>query len=97
MLVSQGPRMVVVTLGEQGLAYATYEQSGRVPALDMDVVDSTGVGDALTAAVVFGLLNDFPADEAVRLGVSAAALTLSSSQTVYPDLSLERLYDHLVL
>lgn len=97
MLVSQGPRMVVVTLGEQGLAYATFEQNGRVPALDVDVVDTTGVGDALTAAVVFGLLNDFPADEAVRLGVSASALTLGSSQTVYPDLSLERLYDHLVL
>lgn len=96
-LVSAGPRMVVVTLGEEGLAYATYEQSGRVPALDVDVVDTTGVGDALTAAVVFGLLNDFPADEAVRLGVSAAALTLGSSQPVFPDLSLERLYDHLVL
>lgn len=96
-LVSQGPRMVVVTLGEDGLAYATFEQSGRVPALDVDVVDTTGVGDALTAAVVFGLLNDFPADEAVRLGVSAAALTLGSSQTVSAKLSLERLYDHLVL
>lgn len=97
MLVSNGARMVVVTLGEHGLAYATYEQNGRVPALDVDVVDVTGVGDAMTAATVFGLLNDFPADEAVRLGVSAAALTLRSSETVSPDLSLERLYDQLIL
>jgi pseudouridine kinase len=55
------------------------------------------LGDALTAGVVFGLLNDFPVDEAVRLGVSAAALTLQCKETVYPDLSLEILYDQLVI
>ncbi len=60
-------------------------------------MDLTGAGDALTAAVVFGLLNDFPVDEAVRLGASAAALTLQSRETVCPDLSLERLYDQLVI
>jgi pseudouridine kinase len=47
--------------------------------------------------VVFGLLNDFPIDEAVRLGVSAATLTLQCKETVCPDLSLERLYDQLVI
>jgi pseudouridine kinase len=50
----------------------------------------------LTAGVVFGLINDFPVDEAVRLGASAAALTLHSRETVCPTLSLERLYDQLV-
>jgi len=60
-------------------------------------VDRTGAGDALTAGVVFGLLNDFPIDEAVRLGVSAATLTLQCKETVCPDLSLERLYDQLVI
>jgi pseudouridine kinase len=51
----------------------------------------------LTAAVVFGLLNDFPVDEAMRLGTSAAALTVHSRQTVCSELSLERLYDQLVI
>jgi len=52
---------------------------------------------ALTAAVIFGLLNDFAVDEAVRLGARAAALTLQSRETVCPKLSLERLYDQLVI
>ncbi|HBY95220.1 MAG TPA: ribokinase [Chloroflexi bacterium] len=96
-LVSMGVKLAIITLGEKGLVYATAEESGRVPALEVDVVDLTGIGDALTAAVVFGLIHDFPVDEAVRLGVTAAALTLSCPETVCPNLSLERLYDRLVL
>ncbi len=96
-LVGRGVQIAIVTLGEQGLAYAAGSEAGHIPALRTQVVDTTGVGDALTAAVIFGLLNAFPLDEAVRLGVSAAALTLRTRETVAPDLSLDRLYDDLVV
>jgi len=47
--------------------------------------------------VIFGLLNDFPVDEAVCLGVSAAALTLQCRETVCPNLNLDILYDKLII
>lgn len=96
-LVSLGVKIAIVTLAEQGLAYADGSSAGHIPALNTTVVDTTGVGDALTAAVIFGLLNDMPLDEAVRLGISAAALTLRTRDTVLADLSLDRLYDELVV
>jgi pseudouridine kinase len=96
-LVSVGVGLAVVTLGERGLAYATSEESGRFPAIRTKVVDLTGAGDALTAGVIFGLLNDLEPVEAVRLGLSAATLTLKCTETVCPDLSLEKLYDQLVV
>ena len=96
-LVGRGVQIAIVTLGAQGLAYAAGNEAGHIPALRTPVVDKTGVGDALTAAVIFGLLNEFPLDEAVRLGVAAAALTLRTGETVAPDLSLDRLYDDLVV
>ena len=96
-LVSVGVGLAVVTLGELGLAYATSDESGRLPAIHAQVVDRTGAGDALTAAVIFGLLNDLEPVEAVRLGLSAATLTLKCTETVCPDLSLEKLYDQLVV
>jgi pseudouridine kinase len=96
-LVGLGVQTAIVTLGATGLVYATSQESGHVPALTRDIVELTGAGDALTAAVIFGLLNDFDVGEAVRLGASAAALTLQSRETVSPDLSLERLYDQLVI
>jgi pseudouridine kinase len=96
-LVSLGVQTAIVTLGATGLVYATSQESGHVPALTRDIVELTGAGDALTAAVIFGLLNDLDVGEAVRLGASAAALTLQSRETVSPELSLERLYDQLVI
>ncbi len=96
-VVSHGVKIAIVTLAEQGLAYADGSSAGHIPSLHSSVVDTTGVGDALTAAVIFGLLNDMPLDEAVRLGVAAAALTLRTRETVALDLSLDQLYDDLVV
>jgi len=96
-LVAHGVGIAVITLAEEGLCYATSSGSGYIPAIRCEVVDHTGAGDALTAAVVYGLVNQFPIDEAMRLGVSAATLTLKCPDTVCPDLSLERLYDQLVI
>jgi pseudouridine kinase len=96
-LVARGVEIAVITLAEMGVCYATSNESGYVPALEIDIVDFTGAGDALSAATIFGLLEEMPIDEAIRLGVSAAALTLQSRETVCHDLSLEELYDQLIL
>ena len=96
-LVTNGVEIAIVTLAEQGLCYATSETYGHIPAIKTTIVDPTGAGDALSAAVIFALLNDIPLDDAVRLGVSAASLTLHSRGAVASDLSLEKLYDQLVI
>jgi pseudouridine kinase len=96
-LVHRGVDVALIALAEFGVAYATAADHGHLPALRTQILDPTGAGDALTAAVIFGLLNDIPIHEAVRVGISAASLTLRSPSTVAPDLSLEKLYDHLLI
>ncbi len=96
-LVTMGVQVAIITLGDQGLAYADSSSSGFIPALRTHIIDATGAGDALTAAVIFGLLNDVPLDEAMRLGVTAASLTLRSRHSVVPELNQELLYDELVI
>jgi pseudouridine kinase len=96
-LVAEGVTIAIVTLARAGLVYATTDQHGYIPAIPCEVVDATGAGDALVAATVYGLLQRLPVDEAVRLGVSAATLTLLSAETVRRDLSLESLYAQLVI
>jgi pseudouridine kinase len=96
-LVARGVQIAIITRAEQGLCYATSETSGYIPAIRTQIVDPTGAGDALTAAVLFALLNDIDLDEAVRLGVSAASLTLRHRGAVVPNLSLQSLYDGLVI
>ncbi len=96
-LVAAGVQVAVITLAEFGLCYATSDSSGYIPAIRTAVVDSTGAGDAFTAALMTALLEDMPLDEAMRLGVSAASLTLQHRGAVRPDISLEKLYDYLVI
>jgi pseudouridine kinase len=94
-LIGCGVEYAVVTMAEFGLVYASADSSGHIPALQTEILDPTGAGDALSSAVIFALLNEIPFDEAVRLGLSAAALTLRSVGTTCKNLSLELLYDQL--
>jgi pseudouridine kinase len=100
-MVASGVGIAVVTMAENGLVYVTSEglgQSyGRIPAPRCEVVDWTGAGDALMAAIVYGLLNEMPVDDCMRLGVAAAALALGSEQSVNPAMSLELLYANMAV
>lgn len=95
-LVTAGVEVVIIDLGRVGVVYASMEDNGFVPAIQCEIVDPTGAADALTAALIYGLVHKFPLDEAVWLGVSAATLTLQSPETVRCDLSLDLLYEQLV-
>jgi pseudouridine kinase len=96
-LVNQGVETVFVTQAEFGVCYATSQTNGHISAIRTQVMDPTGAGDALTAAVIYALMNEIEIDDAARLGVSAASLALRHPGTVFPGLSLERLYDELAV
>jgi pseudouridine kinase len=96
-LVKIGVEHVVITLSDFGLNYATNDEVGYIPPSYNRMIDTTGTGDAVTAAIMFGMLNDLPTSECMRLGAAAASLTLQSQDTVVPNLSLDLLYDHLIV
>lgn len=95
-LLRDGATVAVVTIGGEGLAYAESHGGGFIRAANVEVLDPTGAGDAFSAAVIFGVLNEVAVDEAMRLGATAAALTLTTKDTVFRGLTQERLYDALV-
>ncbi len=47
--------VVVITLGEKGLIWKEGQQTGSLPALSVDVVDTTGAGDAFHGAFAAAL------------------------------------------
>jgi sugar/nucleoside kinase (ribokinase family) len=65
---------VAATCGAEGSLIVDAEGSTRVPALEIEVVDTSGCGDAFTAGFLRGLsLGRDPAG-AAGLGTAAAAL-----------------------
>jgi pseudouridine kinase len=96
-LVQAGVETAALTLPNYGISYATSDEVGYIPPRYSRVVDNTGTGDAVTAAIMFGMLNDLPVIESLRLGAAAASLTVQTNDTVVRDLSLDMLYDHLIV
>lgn len=96
-LRQRGIEIALITLPDYSLVYATSDETGYIPVRASEMVDSTGAGDALMAATMFGLVNEMSVIESIRLGAAAASLTLQTSHTVVHDLSLDMLYDHLVI
>ncbi|WP_421695543.1 carbohydrate kinase family protein [Aestuariivirga sp.] len=83
---------IVLHLGNQG----ALASDGRVkikvePLRDTVIADVTGAGDAAVAGLVFGLLEGHSLAEAARLGQCAAAIKLSSAESVAQGLSRDRL------
>ncbi|MFI6323554.1 carbohydrate kinase family protein [Nonomuraea sp. NPDC050556] len=72
-LLAEGPKGVLVTLGAEGSLVVTPEGTTRVPALKVEVSDTTGCGDAYCAGFVTGLLSGRDVVGAARLGTAAAA------------------------
>lgn len=58
MMVGEGAELAVVTLGRHGAVYARRHDHGAVPAVPVDVVDTTGAGDAFMAALLVRLARD---------------------------------------
>jgi pseudouridine kinase len=95
ILVKQGVRRAVVTFGPRGLAYADEERSLYQPARPARLLDATGAGDALAAALIEALLRDEPIGVCLQRGLAAAALTCESDDTVAPSMSLDNLQQRL--
>ena len=69
-----GPRVVVVTLGEQGALVVEGDEMTHVAAFPVEAVDATAAGDTFCAALVDGMLEGKSTVAAVEWAVRAAAL-----------------------
>jgi sugar/nucleoside kinase (ribokinase family) len=69
-----GVETVIGTLGGEGSLILGPGGEGKVPALDVDVVDTTGCGDAYVAGFIVATANGWDAEAAGWLGAAASGL-----------------------
>ena len=78
------PKMVV-TMGGEGAVYADQNgESGVYPALKVDVVDTTGAGDAFFSGVCIGLTYGKTLREACAIGTRLASTVICTSENICP-------------
>ena len=85
-LLALGPGSVVVTLGADGAVCSDGESTAHLPAPKVDVVDTTGAGDAFVGSLAARLARDDLLEDAVAYAVraGAAAVTKIGAQGALP-------------
>lgn len=100
-LVERGAELAVVTCGPRGAIFARAEDEGTVAAPPVEVVDTTGAGDAFMAALLSRLARETarPAELSVEAlhthlafacAIGAAACTMRGAVTGVPRLARTR-------
>ena len=75
-LLALGPRSVVVTLGARGAVAADADGEVAVPAEPVEVVDTTGAGDAFVGGLVKELAAGGSLADGLRTGVRSASVAV---------------------
>ncbi|MFF8960239.1 ribokinase [Streptomyces sp. NPDC014894] len=85
-LLALGPRSVVITLGADGALVADGRTAAETPSPRVEAVDTTGAGDAFTAALArrLGLGEDLASAAAYAVRVGAVSVTRRGAQDSYP-------------
>jgi sugar/nucleoside kinase (ribokinase family) len=88
-LVARGVGCVVATCGADGALIADADTVEQVPAFEVDVVDTTGCGDAFSAGFLRGLSIGRDRRGAAELGCATAALVAQGLGTDHGNFDLD--------
>ena len=85
-LLALGPGSAVVTLGEDGAVFSDGESKEHLTSPEVEVVDTTGAGDAFVGALAAKLAQEASLEDAVTYAVraGAAAVTKEGAQGALP-------------
>jgi ribokinase len=85
-LLALGTSNVIITLGAEGVLWASAAGLRRIAALPVKAVDVVGAGDAFNAGLAVALAEDRPMLDAIRLGITVASLSTEKRETIdsYP-------------
>jgi sugar/nucleoside kinase (ribokinase family) len=87
-IVGKGAGCVAVTRGSEGALVVTAAEAIAVPAFEVEVVDTTGCGDAFSAGFLRGLAAGKSLDAAAVLGSATAALVAQGLTTSHGEFDL---------
>ena len=85
-LIDMGVKRAFITLGERGVCCADEAHTLFLPGPAVKMVNTTGAGDAFTAALTWGQIHGLDLRDCAVAGLAAASIAVESLDTVNPDI-----------
>ncbi|MBQ1548782.1 MAG: winged helix-turn-helix transcriptional regulator [Lachnospiraceae bacterium] len=89
VFLSEGVKHIIITLGSNGAYFSDGKIYKKVLPLPSKMINGNGAGDALLSGVATGFAKGMSFENAVKLGMASASITLETAQTNNPDLCFE--------
>ncbi|MCX7903847.1 MAG: carbohydrate kinase [Caloramator sp.] len=77
-----GVKLVMLTLGREGVLISNGKEYIKLPSLAEEVVDTTGAGDAFWSGFYTGIVKGFTIIDSVNLGLKLSALKLKQTGAI---------------
>jgi len=87
VLLARGVQRVFISMGADGVCAAQGEEVRILPNLPGNMVNTTGCGDAFTAALVWAHLEDLDLNGTALAGLAAGSIAMESPLTINPAMS----------
>ena len=72
--MQQGVQQVFISLGSDGIVYANHDVCGHINAETLAVVDTSGAGDVMSAAIVSAMLDGHDTADCAAIGNHASGI-----------------------
>lgn len=83
----EGTKHVFITLGKNGAFYSNGNSTDRIFLTKKNIVNTNGAGDAFSAGVIFGAVNNYTNDNWLKMGMACANHTVMFKDTVSPTIN----------
>lgn len=93
--LAKGVKRVYITLGSQGVFYNDGKNIGHLKGPEVEVVNTTGAGDAFVAALIYGYMKGYDIEECAKMGIASSILALIHEDTINPNMSVENIKNYM--
>ena len=90
-----GVRRVFISLGGKGIYAASHDESCWLEPLPCRMVNTTGCGDSVMAALVWSYLEGLSLKESALAGLAAGSITIETPETISPVMSADELRNRM--
>ena len=77
VLIKQGVKKVIITLGTKGALVVTEDEKVKVPAFQVDAIDTTAAGDTFCGTLAVAMVEGRSLKDALKFASAAAAISVT--------------------